>query len=168
MDLFIDTCSWLKLDALSKNNLFLIENLYDFGDINITHDILFELDHFNCNVWIKERSKIIPVKNKQVFDEAITLDFDKADASLLSNGSKELATLIISEDNLVLRFARMYQFAAIQLIDLIRILVQQNILSKNELYKINRYLREMRNITLKKEKEIKQWLAEYRSLQKLA
>ena len=162
MDLIIDTCSWFKLQALEFDHLFSIKTLYDFADVNITHDVLSELEYYSCAIWIKERSKIIPVKDKKIYDEATSLDFDAADASVLSNGSKDTNTLIISEDGPLLEYAQIYNFSAIQLIDFFKILVEGKKQSKNDLYKMNRYFREMKNITLKKEREIKQWLADYR------
>ncbi|HME53498.1 MAG TPA: hypothetical protein VKM55_14835 [Candidatus Lokiarchaeia archaeon] len=162
MNLFIDTCSWFKLQALDQNKLFSIKTLYDVADVNITHDVLSELEYYDCTIWIRERSKIVPVKDKKVFDDASSLDFDAADASILSNGSKDANTLIISEDGPLLEYAQICNFSAIQLVDFFRILVEGKKQSKNDLYKMNRYFREQKNITRRKENEIKQWLAEYR------
>ena len=38
--------------------------------------------------WERKKTVIIPIKNQIVYNEAIELDFDVADASILSNGQK--------------------------------------------------------------------------------
>ncbi len=160
MDILIDTCSWLKIDSLIDEHLFSAKILYDFASINITHDVVTELEHYHAKSWIKEKTKIIPIKDKRIFDEAIVLEFDTADASILSNGSKDASWVIVSEDHLLLECAQLYNLKAMQLIDLMKVLVNQEVISKNILFKINRFCRKARNITEKREKQVKQWLQE--------
>ncbi len=47
-----------------------------------------------------------------------------------------------------------------QLVEFFLILTAQNIISKNQLLKINKTLRDLENISLKKAKTIKKWMKE--------
>lgn len=126
----------------------------------ITHDIASELEYFKCYTWKKDKTIILPIKNRAIYDEAIAFNFDKADASILSNGSKEFNPVIITEDRAIIQFAQIYHFSTHQLIDFLRFLTYTTTISKNLLFQINKTLRTLKNTTLKKEKEIKEWLAE--------
>ena len=99
MILLIDTGNWLKLDKLKGEKLFNPNRIYEWAEIQITHEVEFEIEHFKCSSWERKKTVIIPIKNQIVYNEAIELDFDVADASILSNGQKEnLEYLIVSED----------------------------------------------------------------------
>jgi hypothetical protein len=100
------------------------------------------------------------IGNQDLYNEAILLKLGEADASILSLDTKSEDSIIISEDGGILEFARSHGFAILQLIDLFSLMEQQNILNKRELYKITRKLRELKNITKKKQKKVKQILQE--------
>lgn len=161
MKLMIDTCSWFKLERLSRLGLFDANNLYKWAEIQITHDVEKELDYWQCSVWKKERTQILPVKNEKIFNEAILLGYDIADASILSNGSKDPDFFIVSEDRAMIKYLRLYRFSSIQIIDLFRILTRLNFISRTELYRLAKYLRINRNITKRKLKSIKKWLRSF-------
>ena len=154
MILLIDTCSWLKLDLLNEENVFNSGQLYDWADIEITHQILRELEYYDCRSLQREETKINPIGNQKIFNEAIELNFDEADASILSSGTRSKEIALISEDGALLEYARIRSFFALQLIDLFRLFTQKNLIKPRELYHLTKELRKLKNITKKKEKEI--------------
>ena len=102
MELLIDTCSWLKLARLQNKNIFNVENLYNWAEIQITYDVQKELNYWRCSVWKKEATQIIPIKDEKIFNEIKNFGYDEADASILSNGCKEPDSFILSEDRALL------------------------------------------------------------------
>ncbi|MHA1721404.1 MAG: hypothetical protein ACTSWX_12145 [Promethearchaeota archaeon] len=158
MKIFIDTYSWAKIDFLVNSSFLDFNILYRRFEICITHDILKEIQHREIKSCILEEIHIFPIKNRRIYEDAITQQFDKADASLLSNGSRNGDPILITEDHPLLELGKSYQFEIIQLIDFFKILTQFNILSKKKLFQINRELRRLRNISKNKEKNIKKFL----------
>ncbi len=154
MIFIIDTCTWLKLDLLNENQAFNPNYLYEWIEIEITHQILKELEYYNCNSFQKEKTKIIPIENEKIYQNALTVNFDDADASLLSCGKKSSISIIVSEDGLLLEYARIHNYFALQLIDLLQILTTKRFIAPRNLYHLTKLLRELDNITKKKEKEI--------------
>ncbi|MHA1732674.1 MAG: hypothetical protein ACTSU5_12085 [Promethearchaeota archaeon] len=162
MNLLVDTCTWLKIDKLQSRNKYDHRDFYSLATLHVTHDVVDELIHYGCNSWKREKTRAIPIGNEAIFREALDLNFDTADASILSNGTKDDNLVIVSEDRALLKFAEMYKFSAVQLIDLFRLFTPEHF-SKRDLYNLTKALRELRNITKKKEKEMKTWLARYRA-----
>lgn len=160
MELMIDNCTWIKLETLHNLKIFDIMTLYEWAEIIITHAILKEIRYFKVTICQINQTIIKPVGNREIFDEAISLKLGEADASILSLGAKTEHSIIISEDGGVLEFARSHGFAILQLIDLFSLMEQQNIITKRELYKITRKLRELKNFTKKKQKKVKSHLHE--------
>jgi len=151
----IDTCSWLKLDRLQSSDLFDVNDLYQWAEIQITHDVENELEYWRCLVWKKEKTQILPIKNEQIFKEAILMGYDDADASILSNGHSDPDFFLITEDRAVIKYSRLYHFSTIQLCDLFRIFTMMNLINRTEMYRLAKYLRDFRNITKKKLKSLK-------------
>lgn len=158
MKLLIDTCSWIKFDFLKHLQLFTAENLYEWVDIRITHEILEELEYHKVNSCNKIKTTIIPISNKFIYQDALNCKLDIADASILSNGSKKNDMIIVSEDSELLEFAHTYFLRAIELIDLFLILTENGYTSKRTLYRIAKAMGENKNISKKKKKEIREWL----------
>ncbi len=158
VNLLIDTCTWLKLDKLEEESLFKLDKLYSNFAIFITHDAERELKYYNCKSYNKSRTTILPIHDNTIYQKAIELEYDEADASILSQGDKNGEMTIVSEDRMLLLFARMYGFSSVQLIDLFKILTEMNLLKNNELYRINKELRRLKNITKTRFNEIKKWL----------
>ena len=147
MKIFIDTYSWSKIDLLVNSSNFDINCLYKEFDLCITHDVMKEIQHREIKSCQIPNLHINPIKNKRIYDDAITQKFDKADASILSNGSRNGDTIIVSEDLPLLELGKSYKFECIQLIDYCRILTNLNLLTKKNLYQINKELRRLENIT---------------------
>ncbi len=154
MIFLIDTCSWLKLDVLKEYQAFDPNNLYEWIEIEITHQILKELEYYNCKSFQKEKTKIIPVDTKKIYEQVFKLNFDDADASALSYGKNVPSSKLVSEDGLLLEYARIHGISAIQLIDLLQLLTNMSFINPRELYHLTKLLRELKNITRKKKKEI--------------
>ena len=157
MDLLVDTFSWKKFDMLSENDLFDISYLYEWAAINITHEVGKEIRHFKLNSCLFNQVKILPILNRAVYQDARDLGFDIADSEVVSNGQKSLDLIIVSEDRPLLKFAMAYSFSIIQVADMFKLFTQVNLLEKRDLTKIVRFLREKRNISEKKRKQIKKW-----------
>jgi len=158
MDLLIDTCSWIKFDYLQDKKIVDTGILYQYADVAITHEVLAEIGYFKVSSVKIDKTKILPIKNNEIYISAMKLMFDRADASILSNGSRDSSTLIVSEDRALLTYATIHRFTCVQLIDLFRILTETNLISRNKLLKLSNILRKLRNITKRKEKSIKEWL----------
>ena len=81
------------------------------------------------------------------------LGFDPADASLLEYSKNEV-NVIITEDQLMLDHSIANKTNIIQLADYFGLLFEKEFLNRREYYHIIKRLRKLRNITLKKEKEL--------------
>jgi len=158
MQFLIDTCTWIKLDKLQKLKEFSTSQLYLWGEVQITHEVLKEINHFRVLSCIRKDTTILPIGNRQIYDDATSTQLDEADASLLSNGARTQDKIIISEDPGLLNFARLYRITALQLIDLFQFFTEGDYLTRRELYRHTRTLRDLKNITKKRQKEIKSWL----------
>jgi hypothetical protein len=159
MRLFIDTGTWLKLDALAALKLFEPRFLYEWSEVFITHQVDEELHHFKNTSVNRTRTSILPIKNKKIYDDAIAVGFDAADSSIISYGEPDNpGVLIISEDRPLLKYTKMYRFYIIQLVDLFQVFTKRGWISFNELYQLAREMQRLRNITVRKQDEIKAWL----------
>lgn len=158
MQFLIDTCTWIKLDKLQELKEFSAGQLYNWGEVQITHEVLKEIDHFRVKSCVRKETAILPIGNTQIYDDATSAQLDEADASLLSNGSRARDKIIISEDTGLLDFARLYRITALQLIDLFQFFTEGDYFTRRELYQHTRTLRDLKNITKKRQKEIKTWL----------
>ncbi len=161
MKFLIDTFSWKKFDLLSKTDLFKVSNLYNWAEIYITHEVKTEIEHFKLKSCNFRATNILPIKNHKIFQDAKSLKFDQADAEILSNGNLDEDMCIISEDKPLLKFAIVYSINAIQVIDLFQVFNKLALLKNRELFQINRFLREKKNITMKKASNIKKWLSKH-------
>ena len=161
MKFLIDTFSWKKFDLLSEENLFKVSNLYNWAEIFITHEVKTEIEHFELKSCNFKATIILPIKNYTIFQDAKSLEFDQADAEILSNGNLYGDLCIISEDKPLLKFAIAYSLNAIQVIDLFQVFNNLELLENRELFQINRFLREKKNITERKASDIKKWLSKH-------
>ncbi|NHI93718.1 MAG: hypothetical protein EAX96_14625 [Candidatus Lokiarchaeota archaeon] len=139
---------------LKESKEFNPDLLYDWIKIEISHQVLKELEYFNCKSCVKEKTSIVPIKDEKTYKQAIKLNFDEADASIISKGKQDLDSIIVSEDGLLLEYARIKNLTAIQLIDLFLILMQKKLINSTQLYLLTKFLRHLKNITKKKEKAI--------------
>ena len=158
MKIFIDTYSWAKIDILVDASYIDLNCLYQKFELCSTHDVLEEIKYRKIKSCQIQNLQIYPIKNKRIYEDLIIQQFDKADASLLSIGSRKGDSIIVSEDKPLLELGKSYRIEIIQLIDFFKILTKSNLFTKNKLFKINRELRKLRNISKNKEKEIKNFL----------
>ena len=150
MNLLIDTFSWKKFDILNGQKLLDYTELYQKLKLFITHEVAVELKHFQFLSYQEEQVTIIPISNQRIYADAIDLRFDPADASVLSNGSREGNLIIVSEDRPLLQLAMSYAFVAIQVADLFVILVKLGFLKRNLAFKMIQSLRSLKNISDRK------------------
>ncbi|MHA1265334.1 MAG: hypothetical protein ACTSRS_08890 [Candidatus Helarchaeota archaeon] len=156
---FLDTCTWLKLELLEKEQQFSLWDLFSFSSLAITHKIKEELEHYSFPQEKINAIIIYPIGNKAIYQAALDSGFDEADASLLSNGKIEEEHLyLISEDRAILSFGRMLNMRIMQLVDLFQILTAQNVINKTKLYNLVKFLRDQKNITKKKHSYLLNWL----------
>lgn len=155
MKVFIDTFSWAKLDLLHEKSLLETELIYKYFEVCITHDLLDEINHRgikSCNVM---KIHVLPRGNERIFEDTRSQGFDKADASIFSNYQRNEDSFIVTEDKPLIQLGINYRFNIIQLIDFCKILNAMRLITNNRLFQINRELRELKNISKHKEKEIK-------------
>lgn len=161
MKLLIDTGTWLKINYLIEKKVLTHDFIYNYAEIYITHQVEKEVNYFKPKSFIREKTIIIPVGDKTLYNENV-IYFGEADASLISYGTsnydKNKDFIIISEDRPLLNFGKIYRFFIIQLIDLFLIFTELSLLSKKELYQLNRALFSLKNISKRKEKEINNWI----------
>ena len=161
--LFIDTCTWLKLEILESKELFKISVLFSFSSIAITHEIKEELEYFSISGIDFKQLIIYPISDQILYKRALEVGFDEADASLLSNGRITTNDIfLISEDRAIISFGQLYKMNIMQLVDLFRILTTFDYIDKAKFYQLIKYLRNERNITKNKEKKLLNWLKSFK------
>ncbi len=158
MKLLIDTCTWMKLDVMKESHIFSPEVLYEWTDVQIPHEVLEEIDNFRVISCVREKTTILPIGIERIYRDALDVGLDPADASLLSNGSTSPDTIIVSEDQGLIDFARLHKVMAMELVDFFQRMTELEYITKRNLYNQVKSLRELRNITKKRHKDIKTWL----------
>ncbi len=141
-----------------ENKANILDTLYDSVKVCITHEILKEIKHFRLTSCDITRTHILPAKLNRIYQDSISLGFDEADASLLSNVVKTENNYGITEDQPLILLGTRYGANIMQLIDLFQFLTSQEKITKNTLYKMTQELRNLRNISKKKEKYMKKWM----------
>lgn len=157
ISVIIDTFSWKKLDIIEKQ-VKILNLLYNAVNICVTHEILKEIKHFRLTSCEISRVHILPTKSNRIYQDSKTLGFDEADASLISNITKNEEYIGVTEDQSLLSLGTRNGCNIMQLLDLFQFFTAQGKLPKNTLYKITQELRNLKNITKKKEKYMKEWL----------
>lgn len=157
-EIMIDTFSWSKLFKLAMEGWdWILESLFEEFHVIITQEVKNEvLYRYPQRNQIIRKATILGQSNTDY--TSLNKDgFDDADASLIIS-SREKGYPVITEDHPMIFQATLEGLHFMQLIDLFLILYQRNVLSVNDLRKLLRVLRRMRNITKKKEKGIQQAL----------
>lgn len=150
----IDTFSWFKIFNLFNSGwkiilTEIIENLPIF----ITHEVKKEFMYrFKDNMYILEKLTILPTLNNN-FQYYLSKGFDPADASLLEY-SHNKENLIVTEDHLMLEEGVTNRNNILHLGEFFGILFLNNHITRKELYHLIKTLRKIKNITIKKEKEL--------------
>ncbi len=151
----LDTISFGKLIKLNFPSLL---NCFNKNKICITHPVLDEIMH-HFGQKGREFSKhftLLPLRDFD-YSEYFKLGLDYADASLLEYQIGD--EIIISEDHPLIAYATFHRKRAIQLIDFLLFCSKMGVIDNKTLYRCNHELRKMKNITKKKHKEVKQYLA---------
>ena len=145
--LIIDTGTWMKLGKLLHLNVInerFIDELYRLAQISITPQIERELKQHSVDSWRKNKTYIVPVMNEKEYTRAINDEFDEADASIFGI-QKNNEYLILTEDRPLLNYGKMYNLDFIFFIDFLSKLLETDLISKNELYSLNKALYKLRN-----------------------
>lgn len=156
----VDTFSWSKLFRLRESGWeILLETILKETTIMITHEVKKEIEYrAPSHKDILEKVTILP-KIDIDYPHYERMGFDPADASLFEyQAHKNL--LIISEDHPMLALGSVNKTDIIQLADFFSILNSVGILSNNDLHKLLVILRDMKNISKRKFKYIKDKLKE--------
>lgn len=151
----LDTYSWTKLLKLEKLGWTkLINNILNNNTILLTHEVKKELQHwYPMRQNMLDRTTLLPIINID-YEEYHKQNFDPADASLIEYNIRE-QFLVVTEDHPMLALSTVNNLDFIQLADLFYLLNQVNQISNNDFHKLIRILREMKNITLRKQKQLK-------------
>ena len=161
--LIIDTGTWMKLEKLLNLNIINekhIGELYNLAQISITPQIERELNQLSIYSWQKNKTYIIPVTNEKDYFRAINDGFDKANASIFGIYEKFTYT-ILTEDRPLLRYGKMYNMDFIFFIDFLLRLMETDLISKNELYSMNKAIFNLRNINKNHFSRIKKFAQHY-------
>lgn len=145
--LIIDTGTWMKLGKLLHLNVInerFIDELYRLAQISITPQIERELKQHSVDSWRKNKTYIVPVMNEKEYTRAINDEFDEADASIFGI-QKNNEYLILTEDRPLLNYGKMYNLDFIFFIDFLSKLLETDLISKNDLYSLNKTLYKLRN-----------------------
>ena len=152
----IDTFSWGKIIRLRKNgwNDFIIEMLKE-GNFFITHEVKKEYEHFYKDQSdLLEYIDILPTLNQRI--EFYTLqNFDLADATLLEYTDIKKHR-ICTEDKPMLIEGTTSKHNIIQLADLFGEFYRNDFISAREFYQLIKILKKWKNISKKKEKQLKE------------
>jgi rRNA-processing protein FCF1 len=161
LTIIVDTGTWLKLDFLSSIDLFSPEQIYSWNQVIVSHQVEEELTHFQCKSFTKKNTRILPINNMEIYNEAISLGFDDADASLASMGEKNSnSTIIVTEDRPLLDYLELNKIAAIQFAELLQIYTDMGKIEGKVFYRLTKELQERRNITKQKMNTLLKWKAE--------
>ena len=157
--IIIDTGTWMKFDELIEEKKISFKFIYYLSqivNINITHEIEEELEYFKVDSYQKLKTKIfvVPILNEDVFKNTIEDGYDLADSSII--GIENIDDyIIISEDRPLIEYYSMFKLKIMFFADLIWILLNNGMISKNNAYKIIRSLQELRNLPKKKYQRLK-------------
>ncbi|MCY3412047.1 MAG: hypothetical protein INQ03_10490 [Candidatus Heimdallarchaeota archaeon] len=156
VDFLIDTFSWGKISKLSKEGWrSTMLNIFANTNIFITHEVIKEISHFKTDDQeFLERVTILPRIDID-YQSYNTINFDDADASLIVYHLRK-KFIVITEDHPMLALSRVNNLDFIQLGDFFSICNRWDLLSYNDIIKLIRALRKMRNITKYKEKKMKE------------
>ena len=164
LKVIIDTGSWLKLDLLENKKLFSVQSVYDWTKVIITHQVEEEVVHFRCSSYVQSETQIVPIENRQIYDECLSIGFDEADASIASlfpstNNQNERKEdyIVVSEDKPLLDYLHMKDIYAIQLIELFLIFTDMRKIQGKLFYRLVKILQDLRNITKKKMNSLLDW-----------
>ena len=161
--IIIDTGTWMKFDKLLKTksiNKNFIKNLYTIGKITITPEIEEELIYFNIASWNKSKTHILPILKQVEYLRAINDGFDKADASIFGI-IHSVDYIVISEDRPLVDYGKIYKYDFLPFIEFLVSLLEANMITKNQLYKLNKKLYELRNVSKIKSKRIAKFATNY-------
>ncbi|MHA1888611.1 MAG: hypothetical protein ACTSX0_11325, partial [Promethearchaeota archaeon] len=122
-----------------------LTNIAKVGNICITPEIQEEIEYFQITSWNNRKTFVIPVQNEEIYRRVQNDGFDAADASLIANLNTESA-IGITEDRPLLKYAVLNHYDILFLVDFLKRLVQLQIMKKNEFYRINKALYQVRNI----------------------
>ena len=163
MRIIIDTGTWLKLDKLLKQKVIqkeFIQDLYNLADIIITHEIETELLHFSVISYIKERTIILPISKQKAYQRTIDDGFDAADASIFGIIDSD-SYFILSENRPLISYGKMHRMNFLFFAEFLSKLLESDLISKNELYFLNKTLYELRNVPKKMFQRIRQIAEQY-------
>ncbi|MBN2156206.1 MAG: hypothetical protein JW776_09195 [Candidatus Lokiarchaeota archaeon] len=155
--LIIDTGTWTKLDTLVIDGAIskeFIELLYEQFDIIITPEIEIEIEYYNISSWIKNQTFVIPVKYIEAKKKAERDGFDEADASIFGIDTRDC--IILSEDRPLIKYGSISLMNFMYFAEFLLLLCESSLVSKNNLYDLNKHLYSIRNIGKKLFKDIKQ------------
>ncbi len=125
-----------------------IDKLYALAEITVTPEIETELIYFSPQSWKKEKTFIIPITKKETYLRAINDGFDPADSSIF--GIEDLNKYnILTEDRPLLKYGQIYRLNILFFVEFLAKLLESDIITKNELYFLNKNLFQLRNIDKK-------------------
>lgn len=160
--IIIDTGTWLKLDFLSIKKLFLPERIYSLSKVVTTHQVEEEITHYKCESYDKKKTILVPIDDESIYKEAISLEFDDADASIASIGKRNSkSTIIVTEDRPLLDYLELNEITAIQFAELLKIYTKRGEIEGKDFYRLTKKLQELRNITKRKMRDLLNWKAEW-------
>ena len=161
--IIIDTGTWMKFDKLLKSkslNKNFINKLYTIGKVTITPEIEEELIYFNIASWSKNKTHILPISKQAEYLRALNDGFDKADASIFGI-IHSIDYVVLSEDRPLVDYGKIYNYDFIPFIEFLVSLLEADMITKNQLYKLNKKLYEFRNVSKIKSKRIAKFAANY-------
>ena len=161
--IIIDTGTWMKFDKLLKSkslNKNFIGKLYTIGKLTITPEIEEELIYFNITSWNKNKTHILPILKQTEYLRALNDGFDKADASIFGI-IHSIDYIVLSEDRPLVDYGKIYNYDFIPFIEFLVSLLEADMITKNQLFKLNKKLYELRNISKIKSKRIAKFAANY-------
>ncbi|TFG17460.1 MAG: hypothetical protein EU530_10580 [Promethearchaeota archaeon] len=155
--LIIDTGTWTKLDTLEVDGVIskeFIELLYEHFDVIITPEIETEMQYYNVSSWIKNKTFVIPVEDIEAKKKVERDGFDEADASIFGIDTRDC--IILSEDRPLIKYGSISLMNFMFFAEFLVLLFESSLVSKNNLYNLNKHLYSIRNIGKNLFKDIKQ------------
>ena len=155
--IIIDTCSWLKIQALENDKVLILKDLLYASDLWATHQLIVEYKYYLKDFidYSKISIQAVAIDKLSKFSEK---KLDDADLSIIEFARRNMAAekniTVICDDGAESIVLRAFGITAFQLSEYILFLVKASIIKKNQANKVIKKLREYKNIREKKKEDL--------------
>ncbi len=159
--IILDTCSWFKVLALQKSQVFDFLPILYQGDLWATHELMKEYRYFLEDFLDLSKFSILSV-DITFMRGFVEKEIDDADLSIIEFGRRNPHAAIISDDGDALNNCYLFNSLSFQLADFALWLAAESVITKREAYHIIKALRDSKNIQKSHHQKLNRRLQEIR------